>query len=245
MSNPPTQKFWVIIPAAGIGSRMQASKPKQYLKIEHSTILEHTLLCFLEHPAFEKVFVGISKQDTYFEYFGLQKIPGVESFYGGTERSETVLNGLAHIAHLARPDDWVWVHDAARPCLSTEEINLLIEMLNEHSSGLVLGVPISDTIKRVFHKASANELPEIKETVDRSALWRAMTPQIFKYSDLRNALEYCRDNHLAITDEASAIEKNNMKALMVQGSEHNIKVTLPVDLHKVQQYIAQKQNPTS
>ena len=238
--HPP--KFWVIIPAAGTGTRMQIDTPKQYLEIENKTILEQTISCFLDHPAFDNVLVGLSGQDTYFEAYGLNLISGIETFEGGSERADTVLHGLEFISGQAHADDWVWVHDAARPCLSRQEIDLLIQALKEDVTGLVLGVPISDTLKRVFQGKSAAFVPKIKETVDRSALWRAMTPQIFKYSDLRKALEFCRDNSQFITDEASAIENLGQQASMIHGSEQNIKVTLPEDLIKVRDYLAKKQN---
>ena len=149
-------KFWVIIPAAGIGSRMQTDRPKQYLQINNKTILEHALSCFLNHPAFESVFLGLSEKDTFFESFGLNELEGLEIFQGGSERADTVLNGLKFISKHARADDWVWVHDAARPCLSRNEIDLLIESLEQDVSGLVLGVPVSDTLKRVFQDQSTD-----------------------------------------------------------------------------------------
>jgi 2-C-methyl-D-erythritol 2,4-cyclodiphosphate synthase/2-C-methyl-D-erythritol 4-phosphate cytidylyltransferase len=242
MSSLHPPKFWVIIPAAGIGARMQIDTPKQYLQIENKTLLEHTIACFLDHSAFDTVLVGLSGQDTYFEGYGLNLISGIETFEGGSERADTVLNGLEFISNQANADDWVWVHDAARPCLSREEIDLLIRALKQNVTGIVLGVPISDTLKRVFQSENTASLPQIKETVDRSALWRAMTPQIFKYSDLRKALEFCRDNNKFITDEASAVEKVGQQASMIHGSEQNIKVTLPADLIKVRVYLAKKQN---
>lgn len=238
MSSLRSPKFWVIIPAAGIGSRMQMDRPKQYLQLENKTILEHTVSCFLDHSEFETVYVGLSEKDSYFESYGLNRLSRVETFKGGAERADTVLNGLEFIASKVNADDWVWVHDAARPCLSREEIDLLIKALKHDVTGLVLGVPITDTLKRVFQ--SSDSLPGIKETVDRSDLWRAMTPQVFKYADLRKALEFCRDNSQCITDEASAIEKVGLQASMIHGSEQNIKVTVPADILKVRDFLAKK-----
>ncbi|MFT6029449.1 MAG: 2-C-methyl-D-erythritol 4-phosphate cytidylyltransferase [Oleiphilaceae bacterium] len=242
MSSLHTPKFWVIIPAAGAGARMQIDTPKQYLKIENKTLLEHTISCFLDHSAFDRVLVGLSGKDTYFEAYGLNLISGIETFEGGSQRADTVLKGLEFISNQVNADDWVWVHDAARPCLSRQEIDLLIQALKQNVSGIVLGVPITDTLKRVFQSESAASLPQIKETVDRDALWRAMTPQIFKYSELRKALEFCRDNSQFITDEASAVEKIGQQAFMLHGSEQNIKVTLPADLIKVRDYLVKKHN---
>ena len=239
MSSPPSPTFWVIIPAAGIGSRMQADKPKQYLHVESKTILEHTLECFLSHPEFNSVYVGISNEDAYFEEYGLHLKQGVEVFVGGKERADTVLNGLESLTDKAKDDDWVWVHDAARPCLSKKDLNVLLEELTQTQAGLVLGVPITDTLKRISNSSNVKALPEIESTVDRTGLWRAMTPQVFRYADLRAALEFCQKKGELVTDEASAIEKLGKRALMVQGSEQNIKVTLPADLGKVSDYLEQ------
>lgn len=241
MSSHTLPKFWAIIPAAGIGTRMQADKPKQYLQLAHKTILEHSLLCFLNHPAFDDVYVGLSDQDTYFEKYGLHLKRGVKTFRGGKERAGTVLNGLACIADNAKDDDWVWVHDAARPCLSIEDIDLLINKLNQVDVGLILGVPVSDTLKRVSSSKSHIGLSKIKETVDRSGLWRAMTPQVFKYASLRDALKYCDEYGLAVTDEASALENVGQSASMLHGSEKNIKVTLPADLAEAQEFLIKRQ----
>ena len=237
MSNLYPPKFWVIIPAAGIGSRMQTAKPKQYLQLENKTILEHTLSCFLEYPHFDEVYVGLSPEDIYFEEYGLKRLEGVKTFQGGKERADTVLNGLEFISDKAEDHDWVWVHDAARPCLSRQEISLLIDELKHAESGLVLGVPVSDTLKRVSARKDLSVLSSITETVDRAGLWRAMTPQVFRYAELRDALKYCIDKGLVVTDEASAIEKIGRSAFMVHGFEQNIKVTLPADLVKVEEYL--------
>lgn len=245
MSSHTPSKFWLIIPAAGIGSRMQMDKPKQYLQIENKTILEHTVACFLDHPAFEEVYVGLSEQDVYFEQCGLNLDSGITTYKGGRERADTVLKGLEFISDKATPEDWVWVHDAARPCLSRKEIDLLIDELKLTDTGLVLGVPVSDTLKRVCESKVLVGRTEIRATVDRAGLWRAMTPQIFKYSALRQALEFCRDNNKVITDEASALENIGKRASMVQGSEQNIKVTLPADIAKAQEFIAKKISSSS
>lgn len=241
MPSPSSPTFWVIIPAAGIGSRMQADKPKQYLHIESKTILEHTLDCFLSHTEFNCVYVGISNEDAYFEKNGLHLKQGVEVFCGGKERADTVLKGLAHLSGKAKDDDWVWVHDAARPCLLASEIDLLLHELKKTQSGLVLGVPVSDTLKRISLPNNTNDLCEIQNTVDRQGLWRAMTPQIFKYADLRNALELCQRSGHIVTDEASAIEYLGKSAYMVHGGEQNIKVTLPADLEKVKEHLKRPQ----
>lgn len=216
---------------------MNADRPKQYLCIADKTILEHTLCCFLEHPAFENAYVGLSPEDDYFERLPLAQHAQVKTFMGGKERSDTVLKGLEFIRSMASPEDWVWVHDAARPCVSTKELDNLIAALDNPSSGVVLGVPVSDTLKRV---GKGRQNTHIAKTISREGLWRAMTPQIFKYSELVDALEFCQNREFQVTDEASAVEFFDKPARMVQGSAHNIKVTLPDDLSTVQDYLAKK-----
>lgn len=230
-------KFWLIIPAAGIGTRMNIDRPKQYLSIADKTILEHTLYCFLEHPAFETAYVGLSPEDDYFECLPIAQDAQVKTYIGGSERSDTVLKGLEFIRSMASPEDWVWVHDSARPCLSTEELDRLIAALDGQSSGAVLGVPVSDTLKRV---GEGSQQLHISKTVNREGLWRAMTPQVFKYGELVDALEFCQHGEFQVTDEASAIEIFGKPARMVQGSAQNIKATLPDDLSTVQDYLAKK-----
>ena len=224
MPETPLTKFWVILPAAGIGSRMDADRPKQYLKLFDQTILEHSLNCFLSHPAFKTVVLGLSKNDRYWSELGLAKDSRVEVYEGGAERVDSVLNGLAFISDRAQPDDWVWVHDAARPCLSHTDIDKLISVLGAHDEGALLAVPVNDTVKR------ANARLEVETTVDREGLWRAMTPQVFRFAPLKQALEQSLLSNVSVTDESSAIEYAGGKPLLVQGAESNIKVTHPSDL---------------
>jgi len=231
MYDQPSPKFWVIIPAAGIGSRMQSSLPKQYLNISTQSILEHSVHCFLSHPRFDSVAIGIAKDDPYFKLLELSENECAEVFEGGAERVNSVMNGLDFLAGRAKADDWVWVHDAARPCLSHEDIDALIASLPNAQDGSLLAAPIYDTIKR------ANNQLQVGMTVDRSGLWRAMTPQVFSYSQLYDALTVCIKNEELITDEASAIEACGGHPLLVSGSEKNIKVTRPNDIELARQYI--------
>jgi len=228
--------FWVIIPAAGIGSRMQASLPKQYLEIANESILEHTVRCFLSHPSFDSVAIGLAKQDPYFKRLSLSNNDRVDVFEGGGERVHSVLNGLTFLADKAQANDWVWVHDAARPCLSHDDIDALINSLSHAQDGCLLAVPIYDTIKR------SDTSSQVEETVDRNNLWRAMTPQVFRYSQLYGALTKCVDNDVLVTDESSAIEYCGGRPLLVSGSERNIKVTRPNDLELVGQAIIESKS---
>jgi 2-C-methyl-D-erythritol 2,4-cyclodiphosphate synthase/2-C-methyl-D-erythritol 4-phosphate cytidylyltransferase len=222
-----TARSWVIIPAAGVGSRMQSAIPKQYLHINKRSVLEHSAAAFLEHSYFEQVYVGVSSGDEYFAAESLAANERVKRFEGGKERSDTVLNGLYHLSDQACDHDWVWVHDAARPCLSADDINQLIEYIeseNGELSGAILAARVVDTIKC----SSNGQL--IDQTADRNELWRAFTPQVFKYGELRAALENCRRNGLQITDEASAIELCGGRTCLIEGADQNIKITRPNDL---------------
>ncbi|MFT5718172.1 MAG: 2-C-methyl-D-erythritol 4-phosphate cytidylyltransferase [Oleiphilaceae bacterium] len=224
MSETFRSNFWVILPAAGIGSRMSVDRPKQYLKLADQTILEHTINCFLSHSAFQTVVLGLSKDDQYWAQLPLSNDSRIQVFMGGAERVDSVLNGLAFISDRAKPNDWVWVHDAARPCLSHADIDKLICALEANNDGALLAVPVHDTVKRV------NERFNVETTVDRKGLWRAMTPQVFRFSQLKQALEQSLEDHVRVTDESSAIEYMGGAPFLVQGSDRNIKVTHPSDL---------------
>lgn len=230
---------WVIIPAAGVGSRMQSAQPKQYLQIHNKTILEHALSCFSGVPPFDHVLLGVAGEDHFIHQLDVSRIyPDVLIYQGGSTRAETVLNGLMFIEARASEHDWVWVHDAARPCLSDAEIASIMSNLEGEECGLVLAVPVADTLKRT---SGSGDKARIASTVDRANLWRAMTPQVFRYGLLKRALEQCIKQGLAITDESSAIEYMGGQPKLVLGSEQNIKVTLAGDLEKARLYFAHQQ----
>jgi len=239
MSKKLPPRVWVIIPAAGIGSRMQAELPKQYLKILDRTILEHTIDCFLGHPGFENVYVGIARQDKWFSSLAIAKDKRVNIYEGGRERVDSVINGLKCLFDSAKDDDWIWVHDAARPCLSHHDIDLLFAGLKNANDGAILAAPVSDTIKR------SDDAGCVSDTVNREDLWRALTPQVFKYSVLKAALENCQNKGLSVTDESSAIELNGGKSLLIEGSALNIKVTRPEDLFMASEIIKQDKSKES
>ena len=241
-----TPDHWLIIPSAGVGSRMQMDRPKEYLQVGNKTILERTLSCFTGFTFFQKILLGIAADDREAKSLQLeQHFPILSYFEGGKERAETVLNGLSALAGVAKNDDWVWVHDAARPCLSEAEIKSLMQNLETESCGLVLAIPVSDTLKRARPEKDANDhsFVRIDTTVDRSHLWRAMTPQVFRYADLKRALTACLEQGIKVTDEASAIEFCGGQPRLVVVSDENIKVTLADDLAKVAAYF--KRNTTS
>ena len=229
-------KHWAVVPAAGVGKRMGGDCPKQYLPLLGKTILERTLDRLLSHPDIAGVVVAISTDDAYWPeiapYYQDKKLYVAE---GGQERCHSVLNGLTLLQEHASANDWVLVHDAARPCLTEKDISQLIASLCNDEVGGILGVPVADTLKRVGND------DQIEATVDRSNLWRALTPQMFRLSLLKDALSKALAANVLVTDEASAIEWAGKQPRIVEGSPQNIKITLPQDLWLAECFINHQQ----
>jgi 2-C-methyl-D-erythritol 4-phosphate cytidylyltransferase len=221
----PTLTFPVIVPAAGVGKRMQADCPKQYLLINNETVLSHTVMALLSHPKISQVVLVLSESDRYFSKLALAQQEKVLRVNGGKERVNSVLNGLKVVDPVKYP--WVLVHDAARPCVTHTDIDKLISRCLTHNSGGVLATPVRDTMKRSKSEC-AYDL--IKNTVEREDLWHALTPQLYKTQELTHAIEQGIAKGLNITDESSAIEYANLPSLLVSGSSENIKITHPNDL---------------
>lgn len=222
-----TRRIFAIIPASGVGSRMQAAMPKQYLSLLGKTILEHTLSIFLMHPKIEKVVVAVSKEDEYYPEITLLKDPKVEVVFGGETRADSVFNAL----QVVPSDAWALVHDAARPCLKRSDLNNLLQISDEQ--GAILATPVVDTIKRT---QAANET-SILLTEDRSTLWHALTPQFFPAAQLIHALKSAFDAKATVTDEASAMEFIGYHPQLVAGRSDNIKITRPEDLALAEFYL--------
>jgi len=230
------QQFIVVVPAAGVGKRMLASCPKQYLTIDNQTILSHTVNRLLSHKSIAKVVLAISDDDDYFSQTTLVDNPNILRVSGGKERVDSVLSGLQAINDI----EWVLVHDAARPCITHDDIDKLIEYCLEKNSGGLLAVPVVDTMKRSL-KNNTNDVMEVSETIDRSNMWHAFTPQMFKVKELTQAIEQAQKNGLAITDESSAIESIGLSCLLISGRRDNIKITRPEDLALAKFYLKQQQ----
>jgi 2-C-methyl-D-erythritol 4-phosphate cytidylyltransferase len=217
--------FWALIPAAGVGSRMRADRPKQYLELAGQTILEHTLACFLDHPQLQGVVVSLAPDDPYWPTLVCAHDSRVVRAEGGRERADSVLNGLQRLGELGAQDgDWVLVHDAARPNLARSDLDLLLAELADDPVGGLLAVPARDTLKR------AGPDGRVLETVDRALIWQAYTPQMFRLGLLRRALAQALAAEVAITDEASAIEWLGQAPRLIEGRADNLKVTRPEDL---------------
>lgn len=227
-----TIKFWAVVPAAGVGKRMNADRPKQYLLLASKTVLEQTLIRLLQADVFSAISVAISAEDPYWPEISISTHKKIITASGGKERADSVLSGLKSLRAMASDDDWVLVHDAARPCLTASDIHHLIASLRDDEVGGILALSSHDTLKSVQDK-------NILGTLDRSHIWRALTPQMFRYGMLKKALEAAEGNS-AITDEASALEMLGLQPKIVEGRPDNIKITRPEDLALAQFYLEQQ-----
>ncbi|TYA48921.1 2-C-methyl-D-erythritol 4-phosphate cytidylyltransferase [Aggregatibacter actinomycetemcomitans] len=226
-----TRKIIAVVPAAGIGSRMQADKPKQYLHIHGQPILQHTLNVLLAYPHISRIVLAIAADDPYIDQLKLSQNPKIQLVEGGETRADSVLNGLNAVQD-AGDDVWVMVHDAARPCLTHGDLDKLLEIQDDN--GAILAIPATDTIKR------AQPSQQIAHTEDRSQLWLAQTPQFFRADLLRDALTRAKQQQFAVTDEASAMELAGFRPHLVAGRSDNIKVTRPEDLALAEFYLTRK-----
>lgn len=202
---------------------MGVSLPKQYLPLLNQTVIEITLAKLLALNNVKKVIVSLHPEDRYWQTLNCAKNPKIQTVIGGKERSGSVLAALKHIRQQAEKRDWVLVHDAARACIMTETIESMLTALKGKDIGGILGTPSSDTLKQV-----ANQL--IQSTLDRQIVWRAQTPQIFRYGLLYRCLHQAIANNHPVTDEASAIEIAGYQPQILRGRADNIKITYPEDL---------------
>lgn len=214
-----TEQFTVVVPAAGIGKRMNSECPKQYLKINQKCIIEHTIERLLSHPNINNIVVALSAHDEVFSTLDVSKQTNVATVIGGSERYDSVLAGINTLT----VDDWVLVHDAARPCITHQDITSLIQHCLNNDHGAILATPVRDTMKR------SDARQQIVRTESRDNLWHAQTPQMYKCQQLRIAIEQAIANNLTITDESSAIEYAGLASAIVSGREDNIKITRPSD----------------
>lgn len=227
-------RYWAVVPAAGVGRRMGADTPKQFLPLGKQTVLEHgleSLWSALELSGLVLVSEGHPVLASIQEHFSTHTILRVA---GGRERCHSVLNGLQALDGQAHADDWVLVHDAARPCVRPGDVGRLRAELEHHPVGGLLGFPVRDTMKRI------NDGREVQETVDRRALWHAYTPQMFRFGLLRAALEKALADGYEVTDEASAMEHAGHRPVMVEAHADNIKITRPEDLPLAEFFLTQQ-----
>jgi len=224
-------RYWAIVPAAGSGARVGADLPKQYLPVNGRTVIEHTCARLSGVEKLSGIVVVIAPGDPHWPAQRVPASPPVMTVQGGAERHLSVLNGLQHLATVASPNDWILVHDAARPCVRRADIDRMIVALSGHEVGGLLAVPVRDTMKRV------NANGDVTETVDRAGLWHALTPQMFRLGALTRAIEAAVNDGLVVTDEASAMEFAGFAPRVIEGSVDNIKITQREDLRLAALYI--------
>jgi 2-C-methyl-D-erythritol 4-phosphate cytidylyltransferase len=226
--NQQAPRYFALIPAAGVGARMAAAGPKQYLPLGGKPMLRHTLDAFVASPRIAHTFVVVSVDDPVID--GVIPPQGVTVLRcGGASRLESVRNGLWELENKLHATDWVLVHDAARPGLNGALIEKLIAETGEHPVGGLLALPVVDTVKRA--------VGDDVSTVSRDGLWLAQTPQMFRFRLLADALEAATDPS-AITDDASAVEALGLAPKLVEGHPRNLKVTLPADIKIAEMYLA-------
>lgn len=211
---------------------MGVDRPKQYLQLAGRTVLEHSVAPLLAHPAIAAAVVAIRADDRWWSTLDLSKDPRVHTCPGGTERADSVRNALDLLRKQgAQNDDWVLVHDAARPCLLAEDLKGLIDTLKDEHIGGLLAVPLTDTVKRAAGDG------RVETTLTRTGLWRAATPQMFRFGPLRQALEAAAAEGLLVTDESMAMEHMGHRPLLVASSARNLKITHPSDLPIAERYL--------
>lgn len=226
-------RFWAVIPAAGTGARMQTDRPKQYLQLAEKTVIEHVLDIFCAHERISGVIVALSKEDKYWPRLPAARHKKITTAPGGVERCQSVLNCLDLLVKTAAADDWVLIHDAARPCISEKDISDLIDTLSADQDGGLLALPVRDTMKR----GSGDE--RVTETVNRTALWHALTPQMFRLQKLCDALHAALEKQQMVTDESQAMELAGYHPRLVRGNPRNIKITHMDDLSLAEIYLIQ------
>jgi len=217
---------WAVIPAAGRGTRFGSDVPKQYVEIAGEPLLAHTLRALFAHSTVEGAVVVLAEGDAHW--------PGWESFagkpvitcIGGGERADSVLAGLAALPDSVRADDFVLIHDAARPNLRLDDLDQLLERGRNDPVGAILASPVRDTLKR------AGDDGGIDATEPRGRLWRAFTPQLFRRLQITRALEAARDAGVVVTDEAMAMERQGLRPLLIEGADDNFKITTAADLQR-------------
>ncbi len=222
--------FHVIIPAAGTGNRMANVLPKQYLPLAGKPIISHTIQVFFNHPRISSIHLALNPDDNFWRSLALEPASKLKLHYtGGGSRSETVLNTLQAIAPQVNEDDWILVHDAARPGLTSRLLDALLNTLENDEVGGLLALPLADTLKQ------SNRDSRVEKTIPRDNLWQAQTPQMFRYGLLKQALTSFKGTP---TDEAEAIEALSLQPKLVQGELRNLKITYPQDLEMLEAFFS-------
>ena len=225
---------WVVVPAAGRGTRFGSPLPKQYLQVAGQPLIAHTLAALLAHPMVDGALVAISTNDADWPGWTAFQEKPVLTCVGGDTRAQSVLAALEALPAVVKADDFVLVHDAARPNLRGEDLQQLLERGRADPVGAILAAPVRDTLKR------AGDDGGIDGTEPRQHLWRAMTPQLFRRFQLTRALQEAGKAGVEVTDESMAMELQGLRPLLIEGNEDNLKVTTPADLARFQFILSQR-----
>lgn len=221
-------RYFLVLPAAGSGRRMQAEVPKQYLHVVGKSLLQHSLERIGAMPEITRIAVALAGDDTTWANVARQLLPElaakVLTAKGGAERMQSVSNALAVLRPFAADDDWVLVHDAVRPCVHPADVRMLMQEVAQEAAGGLLGVPVRETLK----ESDAGQV--VVRTVDRDNIWQAGTPQMFRFAVLQLALDRAAAVQKTVTDEAAAVEQLGLPVRLVAGRADNLKVTYPGDL---------------
>ena len=226
-----------LIPAAGRGTRYGGAVLKQYLPVAGKAVLAHAIRAFQFHPLISGITVILAEDDRWFDSAVGKLSAAVETVIGGDTRAQSVRNGLQFVADNYPETGWVLIHDAARPCLSPDSLDRLLEQGLQTADGAILAMPVGDTLKR------ESETRQIAATVDRTGLWAAQTPQLFRLDALSDAIDAAHKQGCELTDEASAMEFAGARPKLVMGSAANIKITHPSDLAIAEAWL-KRQRPT-
>lgn len=221
-SSQRVSRYWAILPAAGSGSRFASSTPKQYLTLFNKTVMQHSVDRICQLPV-QGCVLAISAHDQTARTLTFAKPELLHWVTGGAERMDSVLAAMQYLKSQAHEQDWVLVHDVARPCILANDVQHLLDELKEDTVGGLLAVPVRDTLKR-------GKAGEVVETVPRDHLWQCQTPQMFRFGVLLHALQQVKTRQQLVTDEAGAIEQLGLAVKLINGSSTNIKITYPEDL---------------
>lgn len=235
------QAIWAVVPAAGTGKRFGSSTPKQYLELAGSTVMAHTLSRLAASSIFKKIVLAVSEHDQQWQHCVNAEHLQADVIVGGAERWQSVYKGLEALSSQAMPEDWVMVHDVARPCITQQDLTKLRDATQYAQTGIVLAQPVTDTHKCI---EVVDQRIFVTETASRETLWRVQTPQMFRFGLLKLALENVSKNaalQSKITDEASAVELLGARTELLLGRADNIKITLPEDLALAEFYLMQQQ----
>ncbi len=233
MSSLEPGDTWAVIPATGVGQRMQADRPKQYLMLGQRSILQYTLDNLLAHPRIHGAVLIFHPQDQYRDTLDVHSDKPVLCCHGGEQRQHSVLNGLQHLQQQVTNNPYVLIHDAVRPFVSASDLDRLMQAMREHEDGALLATPVADTLKL------GDNQNRIKRTQSREHLWRALTPQAFLLDKILSALDRAIQHQASITDDASAMELAGYHPQLVSSSAINFKITTPEDL-RLARFIAEK-----